>query len=318
MAQTAVSAKQGLELLETTPLGSLFPDHPSDTLISFSKSDTLSHVFKGLVEHKILSAPVFDPIHHTYNAFVDMVDIVAYFVSNFSEKELSDLGSVQQLLSTERCGKASDCSGRDPFRPVEAMASLLTAITKMVRSGVHRIPVINSEGDLVTIVTQSHVVKYVYQYTSKFGNLGHTPIESLDMIHKPVVTVGLADKALEAFKSMHENRISAVAVVDESGRLVGNISVSDLKLIGYDGSLFTRLHYSVAQFMKLLAQDRGNKVEAPVCVTAGATFSDVVSKLVNSRIHRVYLVDSTFAPLGVLTQKEVLKALLEFLHVEYM
>jgi len=305
---------EGLKLLETTLLGSLFPDHPSDTLICFSKTNSIATVFKGLVEHGILSAPVYDPIRRSHNGFVDMVDIVAYFIDNFSEKELSDVDSIQNLLSTERCGKASDCSGRDPYLPVEGMACLLTAIVQMAKNGVHRIPVIDSEGQLMTVVTQSHVVKFLYHHMTKFGTLAHTSVEELGMVHTPVISVNINQKTLEAFKSMHENRISAVAVVHPSGTLIGNISVTDLKLIGYDGSLFTRLHYSVSNFMQLLQKDKSEQNE-PIFVTLESSFVDVVSRLVNTRIHRVYIVDQKLAPVGVITQREVLQALLKFLNV---
>jgi CBS domain-containing protein len=306
------NTQQGLQLLKSTQVGNLFPDHPSNNIIFFSKSDSLSTVFKGLIDARILSAPVYDPIRRIFNAFVDMVDIVSYIVGVFSEKELADALDAQEAMQ-ERCGKASGISGRDPFMPVESMAPLQAAIMKMVKWKVHRIPVIDSEGELITVITQSHVVKFLYQHMYMFGTLPQATVEELSLPHSPVVTISLDQKVMDAFKTMQEQRVSAVAVVDAAGKLVGNISVSDLKLIGYDGSMLSRLYYPVSQFLHLLSKD--NMIEAPVTVGAGSLFREVVSKLVNTRIHRVYTTDESGAPTGVITQHEVLAALLKYLNI---
>jgi len=266
----------GLDLLKNTQLGTLFPDHPSDSIISFAKTDSIATAFKGLIENHILSAPVYDPVHRTFNCFVDMVDIVTSFVGKFSEKELTDMHAIQDF-SNERCGQVADVSGRDPYSPVEQTAPLLAAILKMARSGIHRIPVIDSEGELVTVVTQSHVVKFLFHNMYLFGGLANITVDDIHMFHAPVVSVTTDQKGIDAFKLMNEKRVSAVAVVDNNGVLVGNISVSDLKLIGFDGSMFSRLYYPISQFMKLIAKDTDSVVvEAPVCVSATSPFAEVV------------------------------------------
>jgi len=296
----------------------LLPDHPSGEIICFYKNESLATVFKGLAVHKVLSAPIYDPVHRAHNAFIDMVDIVSFLVNQYSEQELADLHSLNSFINT-KAGSVADLSGRDPYLPVESMAPLLTAIVKMVRWKVHRIPVIDSEGELITIITQSHITKFLYQHMSMFGALAERSVESLKMFFSPVVTIPLESKGIEAFKTMHEKRVSAVAVVDADGKLVGNISVSDLKIIGFDGSMLARLYYPISQFLKLLAKDKGSDVvEEPICVSLQSHFREVVSKLVQSRIHRVYLKDASGAPTGIITQHEVLKTMLDYLQVIYL
>jgi len=308
------SPQSGMNLLRDTVVGSLLPDHPSGGIICFSKTDPLATVFQGLAEHQILSAPVYDPVHRSHNAFVDMVDIVSFLVNEFSEQEITDLQALKSFKYA-KCGNVADLSGRDPYLPVEAMAPLLTAITKMVKWRVHRIPVIDSEGELQTVITQSHIVKFLYQNMYMFGTLPIQTVGDLKMFHAPVITISTEKKGFEAFKTMHDHRVSAVAVVDNDGKLIGNISVSDLKTIGFDGAKLARLYYPVSQFLKLLAKDRSDMVwaEEPICVSAQSQFREVVGKLVQSRIHRVYLADASGAPTGVITQHEVLAALLKFL-----
>lgn len=47
---------------------------------------------------------------------------------------------------------------------------------------------------------------------------------------KPVVTIEENEMAIKAFKVMKEQKVSAVAVVNKDGNLVGTISVNDLKV----------------------------------------------------------------------------------------
>jgi len=301
----------GLQLLKETRVHTLLP---KDDIVCFSKNEPLTNVFKGLVENRILSAPVFDPIRHTHTGFVDLVDIVAFFVTGLKGGDETCELEAAKAFSSEKCAAVCDLSGRNPFCPVEGMAPLLSAIHMMAKWRVHRIPVIDSEGELITILTQSHVVKFLYLNMSIFSHLSMGTVENLHMMRSPVVSISSEQIALEAFITVHEKKVSGVGVVDETGKLVGNISASDLKLIGFDGTHSSRLYYSASQFLKLLAKERDALVEPPIYVTLQSTFSDVVAKLVNCSVHRVYVVDTAFHPIAVITPLEVLKVLLDFLH----
>jgi CBS-domain-containing membrane protein len=50
----------------------------------------------------------------------------------------------------------------DPFLPVESNAPLLEALNLMVKWGVHRIPIVDAEGELITILSQSQVTAFMY------------------------------------------------------------------------------------------------------------------------------------------------------------
>ena len=51
---------------------------------------------------------------------------------------------------------------------------------------------------------------------------------------KHVISVGKSTKAIEAFRTMDNKKISGLAVVEEeTGKLIGNTSSSDLKVKKY-------------------------------------------------------------------------------------
>lgn len=57
------------------------------------------------------------------------------------------------------------------------------------------------------------------------------PVKDLYLTHtEPVVTVNINCQAIMAFWSMFTSKVNAVAVIDNDGYLVGNMSASDIKV----------------------------------------------------------------------------------------
>jgi hypothetical protein len=66
-----------------------------------------------------------------------------------------------------------------------------------------RLPVVDSNGALLTIVTQSHVVDLIYKNIEKFSIAGST-VSQLKIGFKDVISVTLEDTVLDAFRLIHE------------------------------------------------------------------------------------------------------------------
>jgi len=287
----------------------LFPEEHG-RIITVTADTTIGSVFKTLVENKILSAPVFNTKTHKWVGFVDMVDLVhhALNVLNIPKTEL-DNADFDQLLSSDKfanepCGSIVDLSKRNPYLPVDQRAPVTQAIEMMIKWRVHRVPVVDASGELLTIVTQSHVTRLIYKWIARFEQLADSSVEQLKLGYGDVITVRQDEEAIAAFRSIHEHGVSAVGVVDGDGKLVGNVSASDLKVIGYDGKLFSRLFVPVSDFVK---ETRPEGVGA-ICVTPRASFGQVLDKLVSNRVHRVYVVDENGKPIGVISLLEILQA----------
>jgi len=311
----------GKKLLETTQAGTLLVDTPKG-IVTASKADLLSYAFEVMIHNKILSVPLYDPSKHSFTAFIDMVDIVSFCMEKMSKEELAE-GNLTSLMESAiqfknvDCGQIADISKRNPYAPVESSAPLLSVIQLMSNWSVHRVPIVDAEGELITIITQSHIMRFLYQHMYMFGDLAGKTLESLHMIHNGVVSVPLKRRAMDAFKVMHDQKVSAVAIVDHAGKLVGNISASDLKVIGYDGALLSRLAYPISQFLKILSTENKEamQVEGPIFVKPSSTFREVMEKLITMRIHRVYIVDHDHKPQGVVSQLEVLRCLASYVYI---
>jgi len=299
---------EGKSLLESTPVGTLFPQH-MDRLVTVSTRDCIADAFKKLLDHKVWSVPVFDPSKRKYVSFLDMVDLVTWIVSNLSETKLKnqDLNSVlENHFSDVTCSDVADISKRNPFCPIDTHAPLLLAIELMAKWQVHRIPIFDSAGELITILSQSQIVNYLYSQMYQMGSLKQAKIADLGMQKVGVLTAETSARAIDAFQAMHYYKVSALAVVDASGSLIGNISVSDLRAVGFDGKLLQKLYKPLGEFLK----DEKLEIREAVSVTPDCCFDEVVDKLVTNQIHRVYVVDATNKPIGVVSHLEVLNGVL--------
>jgi CBS domain-containing protein len=109
-------------------------------------------------------------------------------------------------------------------------SSLFSVVELFAKHQVHRVPVIDFQGRVSNLLTQSSVVSYLAAHIDKLGSIHHQTVGALMLGHKDVITIGVNARAIDAFKVMTDRGISAVGVVDEEGKLVGNISVRDIRV----------------------------------------------------------------------------------------
>jgi len=138
----------------------------------------------------------------------------------------------------------------DPVYSVNDEAELLKVLKIMVDSKAHRVMVQDQEtGKLNGLITQSRLLEFIETTLHSIRERDQT-LSDLNLGFKEVASVNEKNMALTAFKQMTEKvkimapadskslffflagckRVSAVAVVNNEGTLVGNISVNDLKV----------------------------------------------------------------------------------------
>jgi len=108
---------------------------------------------------------------------------------------------------------------------------------------------------------------------------------------------------------MAHTGVSGLAVVDSDGKLVGNISLRDLKGIHPDAKIFWRLWNTVKIFKEKAITDYPppNAIPSSVFVTPADSLMKVVEKMALHHIHRVYVVDENQKPERVISQTDVLR-----------
>jgi len=155
-----------------------------------------------------------------------------------------------------------------------------------------------TESDLVRFVAENFMwikEEKIFQQTLKDLNLGN---------RKPI-TVDQNIQAFQAFVEIHKNGGEGAAMVDSNGKLVANVSASNIKgMTRRNFQLLSRplIHY--------LSRDRKRGWwQLPLCTTLDTTLETVVSKFVATKIHRMYIVDVEGRPIGEIGLSDVIQQL---------
>jgi CBS domain-containing protein len=78
-------------------------------------------------------------------------------------------------------------------------------------------------------VTQSEVLRFVSQHLDDFGPNLNRSVLMAGLVGKGTIYVTKSTPILEAFAEILTKKVSAVAVLDEKQKLIGNVSIRDLR-----------------------------------------------------------------------------------------
>jgi len=328
------------ELLMKTPV----TDHvPRDTtgdiyvwkegnVMTVQHDETLPMVFRKFAVEGFLSAPVLND-DFTFKGFVDMLDLVKYTTSLFwgeTSAAWVSFWSKQNSFATATVDDAMDKTTRwspTPLNIVHHNFSSQYALETMVRTGAHRVAVVNDLNRIVGIITQSMLISMIRQNMYLLPKLRKTPVEKFQGLASPVISVIDTDIAINAFNRMISENISGVAIINGDGVLTGSLSVRDLRGVGTDGEFFSRLFKTVKDFKTLARQEypflaprthysrKLTPVKGLYC-TPDSTFEEVVNLMCDGNVHRIFVCSTESSrlkepvPVQVITQRDVLKQIL--------
>lgn len=290
-------------------------------------------VSQKLCDSGILSAPVWNEETKKYTGFLDMRDLVSSVVfiaehaTNAKTKTLADL-----FVNAKWVGGAftvTYLSRRNPFRSVHANDPLSVVLDLLAKKGpgrLKRLAVVDGDGKVVNIVSQTTLVSFLRcacrvvavcmlttstrskQIAEHHLYVGKT-VEEMQLGSSPVTAIADSHPAIEAFKMMDSKQVTGLAIVDQHGKLVGNISARDLKIfirfIDFDALL-----QPVGEFVKALRQ-HAIDIKSPTITVFGSTkFEMVVGKLAATKVHRIFVVndETHFHATRVISLVDVLSA----------
>jgi len=290
-------------------------------VIVCKEDDTVVSAFQKLVEHKVLSLPVCSPNLDKFYGFLDILDIVTYVSGHISkptgENQLVQPWYTIREIADTPCKDIMNLSKRNSTMAVDVNSSIQTVIDDIAFDNYHRI-VLTQKGIATTVLTQTNILDFLFQHSkwNEMGSLSGQTVDGLQLGIRKVLTVTKGTQVLQAFKDIVKYQVSALAIVDENNKLIGNISASDIKAIGYDMGLYARIFTTVGDFLK----DQLKK--GPITVTPQHKLGDVLKLFHSKSVHRLYITDSKHALLGVITPNDILKCfrsrhLMEKLDTQY-
>jgi len=278
-------------------------------VVSVTSADSVERTVKILSTNKILSAPVVDTINGvaTCVGFIDVLDILKYITkaapddNSLAQNELQSLKIAGRAISLMSIGQIVDFSQRDPLIAVQINDTASSLVPYFAR-GFHRAAVFDKE-KLVGVISQSDLVRAVAKELpmGKLKDIGATSLKNLGYAEAQTFTVKKTATVIQALRLMADNGVGQVAVVEDNGRLFANLSASDLR--GLYQQDYPRLLDTVADYL----QAQSPNSLSPICGLPSSTLLDVVTELVKSNLHHLWVLGDEFKPTSIITMTDVMK-----------
>eukprot|EP00891_Asterochloris_glomerata_P003250 jgi/Astpho2/3250/fgenesh1_pg.00052_%23_52_t len=208
---------------------------------------------------------------------------------------------------------------------------------KHSRTIVHRVGLFDRQGQMTHILSQSDVVRWLQQHQHALGPLADRTVQQLGLADRWVLKTPLDTSCIQVMELMQQSGLSSAALVDSEGRIVGNFSVSDLRSIVSEsfGSMALPVRDFLAEEHRRQSLDvrevtgsdhQTDKLRSLRRVVSGTLqgdavnqrlvlgspdekFRDVLNKMTQHHLHRLYITGSDRKPLSVITLTDILRCI---------
>jgi len=279
------------------------------SVVEITSSQTPSEGFQTLLDNRILSAPVWCEEEGKYVGFLDMRDFVSFVVffhHSAAEGGASFVNIMREGLKTFNTPvdgiSVTYLARRHPFRPVAAGATL-AEVFKALGKSTARVPVVNEDGKVVQIISQSALIAFL---DKQKGLPVSEPIDALEIGSTPVITVPKELSAIETYKILDTTNRSGIAILDEQGKICSATSARDLKGFLSNPSL-ERLSLPIFEFLKEIRRESIDIAAPTITVEGHDTLRLCIGKLAATRVHRIFVVDgnTSYKPIRVVSVKDI-------------
>ncbi|EFN59772.1 hypothetical protein CHLNCDRAFT_133443 [Chlorella variabilis] len=326
-------------------------------IVLLEHNQTIGDALKTLAKNGILSAPmVISPdieevqggsMSPQLLGWIDVADVLRGFLQHLQEAGHELPTQMLKLMTLlEKEGPVFSDRLLVTIRGVEdrglvyqaegGTTSLLDAIRNLfLRPVVHRLAVFEAHGEITNIVSQTDVMRFLLSRVDELGPVANQSLEELGMLtgKPPVLSVNPHLPALLAYAQFAAQQVSGAPVVTDSGELIANLSISDIRAI--TAEQFGALALPVAEFLAVQhgtaylgysattseharhpffasANRSGGPAKGDIQLFTArrdTTLAQLLQKIVGEHIHRVYVVDSDEAPRvqAVITPTDILR-----------
>ena len=292
-------------------------------LIIVSKDTTVGSALALLSKHKILAVPVVDT-EGKYVDMVEMLDLVKFIVSLFTTEEILktktpkrdevadaatwhalEVKGKEALSSTRISEVLANRAGADGsvVSHISASASvqelLELFLTSRTQDGrrVHRVVLLNEDGNLKALVSQSDMLRYLYTkeaHVKAASPSAKKTLRELKLDSRKVVVTNRTSSLLYAFHKMAKYNAHSLSVIEPStSQIVRHLAASDLR--------------GMNSFPVLLSSIEGyGDPQKPVTLTPDMTLWETLAKCATKKLHRAAIVDSMERPYSIVSITNIL------------
>eukprot|EP00795_Rhopilema_esculentum_P014639 gene14639-5725_t len=279
----------------------------SSKIVVFDTRLRVKKAFFALVHNGIRAAPVWDAQRHEFVGMLTITDFInilrCYYKSpleRMSELEEHKIETWRELSNSDLKPKLIRIS------PTE---NLHEAVQMLIENKIHRLPVIDPEtGNALFILTHKKILRYIYNHFDDVPMpdfMGDT-LEELGIgTLQNIATIRSETSVIEALNIFAERGVSALPIVDQSGKVVDIYARFDVINLAAERT-YNNLDITVSEALSH-RQDGFEGVQ--ICRT-DETFYTIIDRIVKKKVHRLVVVDRDRIARGIISLSDILNYLI--------
>ncbi|XP_063159433.1 5'-AMP-activated protein kinase subunit gamma-2 isoform X3 [Candoia aspera] len=278
----------------------------SSKLVVFDTTLQVKKAFFALVANGVRAAPLWESKKQSFVGMLTITDFINILHRYYKSPMVQIYELEEHKIETWR-----ELYLQETFKPlvnISPDASLFDAVYSLIKNKIHRLPVIDPvSGNALYILTHKRILKFLQLFVSEMpkpafmkknlDELGIGTYHNIAFIHPDTPII----KALNIFV---DRRISALPVVDESGKVVDIYSKFDVINLAAEKT-YNNLDITVTQAL----QHRSQYFEGVVKCSKLETLETIVDRIVKAEVHRLVVVNEADAIVGIISLSDILQAL---------
>ncbi|KAM8774217.1 5'-AMP-activated protein kinase subunit gamma-2 isoform 4-T4 [Rhynchonycteris naso] len=279
----------------------------SSKLVVFDTTLQVKKAFFALVANGVRAAPLWESKKQSFVGMLTITDFINILHRYYKSPMVQIYELEEHKIETWR-----ELYLQETFKPlvnISPDASLFDAVYSLIKNKIHRLPVIDPiSGNALYILTHKRILKFLQLFMSDMPKpafmkqnldaLGIGTYHNIAFIHPDTPII----KALNVFV---ERRVSALPVVDESGKVVDIYSKFDVINLAAEKT-YNNLDITVTQAL----QHRSQYFEGVVKCSKLEILETIVDRIVRAEVHRLVVVNEADSIVGIISLSDILQALI--------
>ncbi|KAK1171989.1 5'-AMP-activated protein kinase subunit gamma-2a isoform X1 [Acipenser oxyrinchus oxyrinchus] len=278
----------------------------SSKLVVFDTALQVKKAFFALVANGVRKSPLWETKKQSFVGMLTITDFINILHRYYKSPMVQIYELEEHKIETWR-----ELYLQETFKPlvnISPDASIFDAVYSLIKNKIHRLPVIDPvSGNALYILTHKRILKFLQLFVSEMPKpafmkqnleeLGIGTYHNIAYIYPDTPII----KALNIFA---DRRVSALPVVDESGKVVDIYSKFDVINLAAEKT-YNNLDITVTQALR----HRSQYFEGVMKCNRLETLETIVDRIVKAEVHRLVVVDENASIMGIVSLSDILQAL---------
>ncbi|TRY62474.1 hypothetical protein DNTS_007137 [Danionella cerebrum] len=287
----------------------------SSKLVVFDTTLQVKKAFFALVANGVRAAPLWETKKQSFVGMLTITDFINILHRYYKSPMVQIYELEEHKIETWR-----ELYLQETFKPlvnISPDASIFDAVYSLIKNKIHRLPVIDPvSGNALYILTHKRILKFLQLFVCEMPKPAFMKqtLEELSIgTYSDIAFIHPDTPIIKALSIFVERRVSALPVVDESGKVVDIYSKFDVINLAAEKT-YNNLDVSVTQALMHRSQYfegvmKCNRFETLETIVDRIVKAEVSQQGVLLQVHRLVVVDEIGSIVGIVSLSDILQAL---------